>query len=374
MKIVLLNDSIYKYATLNPTAVGGAERQQWLLARALAATGWSVAVGISDGLEAGAREKIEGVEFIGVGRDHAHILSAWNRFLISQRPDWWYWRCASHLLGPAFALAKFLGVRTIFSAALDPDVNPRRALFQRSRWWPLYAWGLSWSDRIFVQHGGQLAQLRSNLRSKSFVVPSIAGETIDGQSHFKRAKSVAWVGQLKQPKRPDLLVEIARKSTGIHFIVCGGPSSFMSPSGYSQSIIDGLRQLPNVEYRGQVPPHEALDIIANAALLLSTSDEEGFPNTFLQAWSTGTPVVSLKIDPDGIIAQNGLGTVSNTAEAAIREIEALIHSPEKREIIAARARRYVNDHHSEAAVTALFNRAIEGERHKRACVSQRLPT
>ena len=35
MKIVFLNDLIYAYAIGAPSAVGGAERQQWLLARAL---------------------------------------------------------------------------------------------------------------------------------------------------------------------------------------------------------------------------------------------------------------------------------------------------------------------------------------------------
>ena len=34
MKIAFLNDGIYEYATDAPSAVGGAERQIWLLARA----------------------------------------------------------------------------------------------------------------------------------------------------------------------------------------------------------------------------------------------------------------------------------------------------------------------------------------------------
>ena len=65
--------------------------------------------------------------------------------------------------------------------------------------------------------------------------------------------------------------------------------------------------LSNVKYCGQVTPDKDLQVIANAAILLSTSDQEGFPNTFLEAWSAGTPVVSLKIDPDRIIEQMGLG-------------------------------------------------------------------
>src|SRR5262245_2185428 len=99
MKLVFVNDSIYAYATSAPSAVGGAERQQWLLARALAATGWSVTVGVREALKAGERRTIDGVEFVGIGQ--GHILLAWYRFLVAERPDWWYWRCADHWWGPA---------------------------------------------------------------------------------------------------------------------------------------------------------------------------------------------------------------------------------------------------------------------------------
>jgi glycosyltransferase involved in cell wall biosynthesis len=98
--------------------------------------------------------------------------------------------------------------------------------------------------------------------------------------------------------------------------------------------------------------------MADAAMLLSTSDEEGFPNTFIQAWSVGTPVVSLKIDPDHIIERVGLGMVSGSLERAITDINALIDAPQLREEIAVRAQQYIAEAHSEAAVTAVFEQAL----------------
>src|SRR5262245_1231061 len=112
MKLAFLNptcDAIYKYALGLPSAVGGAEKQQWLLARALAARGWSIRVGMREGLEAGAHKNIDKVEFVDIKQSHGHDLWAWYRFLLSERPTWLYWRSASHLLGPAVALAKALG-------------------------------------------------------------------------------------------------------------------------------------------------------------------------------------------------------------------------------------------------------------------------
>src|SRR5688572_3438136 len=121
MKIVFVEDLIYGYATDAPSAVGGAERQQWLLARALAAAGWVVTVGVRNALTFKQRVVIEGVEFVGMGRKQ--FLWAWYCFIASERPDWSYWRCASHLLGPLVAIAKIARVRTVFAVAFDRNVD-----------------------------------------------------------------------------------------------------------------------------------------------------------------------------------------------------------------------------------------------------------
>jgi glycosyltransferase involved in cell wall biosynthesis len=94
-------------------------------------------------------------------------------------------------------------------------------------------------------------------------------------------------------------------------------------------------------------------------MLLSTSDEEGFPSTFLEAWASGTPVVSLKIDPDGLIERAGLGTVPGTIENAIADINAFMDAPQRREEIAVRAQKYIAEAHSEAGVTAIFKQALQ---------------
>ncbi len=360
MKIAFLNDRIYAYASRDPSAVGGAERQQWLLGRALAARGWSVTVGVHHAVRPGERRTIEGAEFVGMG--WGHVLAAWYHFLSSERPDWWYWRGADHILGPAVEVARIARVRTIFSAAFDTDVHPSRALSRRTRWWPLYAWGLARADRILVQHTGQFTELASQWQPKAHIVPSIADVTADVKPHSKRPNYVAWVGMLRQPKRPDLLIKIAQKAPSIHFVVCGSPSTHRSPLGYGERIVDDLRVLPNVKYLGQVDPQRAQQIIADAAVFLSTSDGEGFPNTFLQAWSSGTPVVSLKIDPDHVIERLGLGTVPASVEGATIEIKNLMNSPQQREKIALRARRHVEEAHSEAAVIAAFEHATRGLR------------
>jgi len=355
MKVAFLNDLIYGYAMADTSAVGGNERQQWLLARALASEGWAVCVGIREGLEAGERRTIDGVEFLGINQ--GHYLFDWYRFLASTRPDWIYWRGASHLLGPLVQIARLVGVHLIFAAAFDTDVHPRSALTLRPRWWLLYAWGLSGAKRLLVQHGGQLEGLPSRWKPKAFVVRSIAEAHRDFTPHSCRDRYVVWVGMLRQPKRPDLLIDVAKQSPKLKYVVCGGGTTHRSPLGYSEQVIEQLRSLPNVTFLGQVAPEKAEELIARAAVLLCTSDQEGFPNTFLQAWSHGTPVASLQVDPDSIIKRLKLGAVTYTVQSTVEELGLLLASPQDRQSIGIKAREYIISHHSAEVVIKDFEGA-----------------
>ena len=282
MKLAVLNDVVYGYACAADWPLGGAERYQWLLARALAAEGWAVTVGVRERLRPSERRVIDGVQFVGI--EQGHILKAWFRFLLSEKADWWHWQCADRLWGLGVGIAKAAGVKTIFGVQVDRDVEPR-LLGRHSRWWPLYAWGLACTDRILVQHRGQLDALRPRLRRKASILPGIVDPRPAFRHHLEREEYVAWVATLRQVKRPDVLIEIAGRLPHVRFVVCGGPTTFLSPPGYGERMVSALRAQPNVEYLGKVPPDKSIEIIANASLLLSTSDEEGFPSTFLEAWA-----------------------------------------------------------------------------------------
>jgi hypothetical protein len=69
-------------------------------------------------------------------------------------------------------------------------------------------------------------------------------------------------------------------------------------------------------------------------------------------------VVSLKVDPDRIIAQRGLGVIAGSVETAVEAIRDLLASADRRDVIGERAVRHVSQAHSAASVTAAFHRAI----------------
>jgi glycosyltransferase involved in cell wall biosynthesis len=162
----------------------------------------------------------------------------------------------------------------------------------------------------------------------------------------------------REAKRPDLLIAIARKLPQIRFVICGAPTAFRARPGYGEQIVKELRALPNVEYRGQLSPKEAREVISNAALFLSTSVEEGFPNTFLEAWSAGTPVVSMQCDPGGIIERFGLGTVPHSVDRTLVDLVNLTESPDQREQVATRVRQYIARKHGEGAAVSAFEEGL----------------
>jgi glycosyltransferase involved in cell wall biosynthesis len=364
------NGMVYGYATGEPGA-GGNGKWQWLLARALAQSGWSIVVGIGQHepeakLSAQSTHMlnprqecvIDGVRFVKL--PPGHIMFTWPKFLAAERPHWWYWQGPEAIWGAMVLVAKAMRIQGIFSSAMDSDVHPRLALTRRQHWWPLYALGLNAIDRIFLQHSGQLSELSRKLQPKAAVVPGVVSKLKQVKSQAERGNHIAWIAFLRQTKRPDLLIEIARKSPELHYVVCGAMTGFRAPAGYSGQIVAEMCSLPNVEYLGHVDQDQALKIMADAAALLCTADVEGFPNTFLEAWSVGTPVVSLGIDPGGIIKGNSLGFVSGTTDQAISDIRSLVDSPEVFAGASSRSRKYIEAVHSDTAVARAFNAAILG--------------
>jgi len=93
-------------------------------------------------------------------------------------------------------------------------------------------------------------------------------------------------------------------------------------------------------------------------LLLCTSESEGFPNVFLEAWSCGKAVLT-SVDPDQIVATFGLGRVT-TDYAEMRTCLASLVSEQAwwREA-GLRGPSYVEEHHSAKATADALERVIE---------------
>jgi glycosyltransferase involved in cell wall biosynthesis len=115
---------------------------------------------------------------------------------------------------------------------------------------------------------------------------------------------------------------------------------------HQRRLAPRLEGAKNLRYLGEMPIDEVNRILAESHILVNTSDYEGFPNTFVQAWFREVPVVSLHVDPDDILKREGLGFHSGDFETLVRDTRRLIEDTDLRTHMGRRARAYAVENHS----------------------------
>lgn len=256
--------------------------------------------------------------------------------------------------------ARANGRRFVYSVANDPECDHRLGGKRTWRERAFYKYGLLRADRVVAQTNAQREMLLSNFNINATVIRSCAPDPGDPFANGNReaafaARRVLWVGRFSSQKRIDRLPAIAKACADVQFDVIGAGATM---SKESAAAVEELKRLPNVTLHGFVPYAELPPHYERAALLLCTSDWEGYPNTFMEAWSRGVPVVST-VDPDGVVAANQVGHVCE-GEAAV--IAAALHtalsSHETWEANARRARQFYLDMHTPTALGDAWERLL----------------
>ncbi len=152
--------------------------------------------------------------------------------------------------------------------------------------------------------------------------------------------TVVWIANLKPVKRPELFLEIAsclQDLSGIEFLMVGQPYPSHSLQGRFEQAIQRHK---NVRYLGAVPQEDVNKLLERSHLLVNTSQWEGLSNTFIQAWMRSVPVLTLGVNPDGLLDNSYLGCSHvSTAEIA-SSIRRLASNPDTLEEIGKRSRRF----------------------------------
>lgn len=312
--------------------VGGAEVQAWLLARELASRGHTVSY-VCESLSGrdGTREAIDGVQVHWLKHlRHFNLLSmpSYAAALRRIRPDVVLHRYTS---GYEAALgrycrrysAKFVWictdnaspVRNRFIGMLREILNRNARPFYKR--WPLFvhAWlkdrsrehGMRLVTHPCVQNPIQENLFRDHFRREAFRFPS--GHQIPDSLPAKENPPIAlWVGGFSKVKRPELFLEVAQKckDLDIQFVMIS-KSVPKDPHTPAEPFHDYAADTANFQWLTNVPFEETLTWFDRAELLVCTSESEGFPNTFVQAWSRGAPVVSIDVNPNGTLDNPDLG-------------------------------------------------------------------
>ena len=241
----------------------------------------------------------------------------------------------------------------VYRVASDANCVPGRQLIRLWRDRKLYEYGLRRADLVATQ---TLAQ--SNLLLEHYGVPSVtvnmAVEPPTEGASNRRDIDVLWVSNLRSVKRPELVLELARQLPQVNFTLAGG----VVYQDYYDEIAAAAARLPNVTMLGHIPYEAIGALFARSRVFLNTSSVEGFPNTFLQAWIRGVPVVTF-FDPDRLVRQQRLGLAVDSLADMSAALARLLGDEGEREALGARARRFAQAQFSPAHVARHYLDLLE---------------
>lgn len=364
---------------------GGAEVQAWLLAKELARRGFEVdyiaqsvadrenTIDHWDGVTIRWLPHVKRFDWLST-RDYYQSLKESNPDLVIQRMTSYHtgtagYYCRKHNKKFAWICTDnaspvrwlFLKKQLKVNSEVKPGLLKRIVFIANALIYDLFRqYGVKRVDYPFTQNDQQQLMMQNSfkLESSRMISGHEPPETLIPADKLLLNKYILWVANLAPRKRPEIFIEMARlaSETDFRFIMVGGRAD--------QEYIDRLfKDKPaNLEWVGKLPFDEALGWFDRALFFVNTStkDGEGFPNTYIQAWLRGAPVLSAGVDPDNIIEKNKLGWVAEEPEKLLEAIKNLTEHQGEYKEISKKAVEYANRHHSVQAMTDNFLKAVGG--------------
>ena len=239
-------------------------------------------------------------------------------------------------------------------AAFDPEVHEGSTVRDVYGTPKHYIWfGLAHADHLVVQTEEQRTRIAKQFgRSSTLIRNPVPWATRRApRTAPARTPRVIWIGRMDHNKRPREALQIAAVLTEARItIVMNGWDAL------PQAERDALQaKRPNTTFVDSLPPDALARTIAEHDVLLNTSSTEGFPNTFLQAGMSAVPVVSMHVDPGGLLGVHGGGVVAdNTVVGTVLAMRALLASPARYAACSRALHEYVLAHHDPAQSASAF--------------------
>jgi glycosyltransferase involved in cell wall biosynthesis len=285
--------------------IGGSEIQLYLLARSLADEGYKVTLYVADmgqGPQVADEIHLEPLLPLANGlrlrpRDFPPALvklaRARHRLYITQGP--------SPVNGLACVAARLARGRHMHMCAHDDEASGLAdvTLSRPAKW--LHHFGLRHAHAVTCQNDRQKSSLKKIFARRGLVVSSLP--PVFGPQATHRDGDFLWVGRDIEWKQPELFIELARHMPAYRFTML-----FQPQPGRDSSRL-GSQAPPNLTLIPGLPLKDAAALFSRYRVLVCTSSSEGFPNTFLLAAFAGTPILSLSVDPDGLVTRFGAGLV-----------------------------------------------------------------
>lgn len=168
---------------------------------------------------------------------------------------------------------------------------------------------------------------------------------------------VLWVGRGNPLKQPEIFLDLAARMPQHKFLMVVAHED--AHRDLLQRVRARAAMLSNLDLCEDVPWSEIDTCFARARIFVNTSTHEGFPNTFVQAAFSATPVVSLLVDPDGVLGKQQIGVCAGgDFERLVELTYGLLTDFKATSSLGQRACSYALANHSLDRVTGDLKRLI----------------
>lgn len=353
LHVGFISPLLYNYLGFGDTfEAGGAERQQYLIAKGLLDRGYEVSILTRNWNRGGNYKIADGFKVwktlpnvrgtVMVPYKTAKLMKSMHDI----NADIYYSRANTlfAILGPAYA--RISDSRFVYAIARDSKVDPNHL----STWNPIikraFIMGLQQADAVVTQTQHQARLLNKEHGVNSTTIPN--GYKIEPKSavsDITNREYVLWVGRMdSHQKKPERFLTLATELPNKQFVMIGPPNE--GEKDYYERIQKRAEAINNLDFIGPVNPEMLGEFYNNAIVLVNTSDYEGLPNTFIEAWQYAVPVISLNYDFSGKLEKFEIGNHSGSMSQLIIDVRRLCENVQERERLGWNGREYVEQHHS----------------------------
>ncbi len=253
----------------------------------------------------------------------------------------------------AFLARKVFSKKFIYSSPHDRDSNgeffkDHSFLINRA-----FKYGLNNANALICQHQEQEKAFKLNLGLEAHVMKTMYA--MDSAPPTKKPRAyVLWVSRLNSWKRPELFVELVKRFPTQLFLMITN-----SDSG-AHNFRKKIGAHPNLKILEKVPLEKMDTYFKKAKIFVNTSCTEGFPNTFVQAAKNATPILSLTVNPEGMLEKNKMGrSVHDDFDRLVESLTEMLKNKNLWQSMSKNAYNYAQKYHDRDKIVVDYLKIFE---------------